>query len=127
MDTSKETKAGMDEFRDWVASRKAAAATIDIETCELWWAHTQILDPYGLFTAEGTFTEEEYQIGRVFFARSPDGDGPICEYDLSPAQREAMWARVDRGDPYEFDLLSRFFTAAEVAEILSRLSRTAGI
>jgi hypothetical protein len=29
MDTSKETKAGMDEFRDWVASRKAAAATID--------------------------------------------------------------------------------------------------
>jgi hypothetical protein len=38
-----------------------------------------------------------------------------------------MWARVDRGDPYEFDLLSRFFTAVEVAEILSRLSRTAGM
>jgi hypothetical protein len=116
MDTSKETDAELDGFRNWVASRKAAAATIDIQTCDLWWKHTQILDPYGLFEAEGTFTDEEDQIGRVFFARSPESDGPVCEYDLSPAQREAMWARVDRGDPDEFDLLSRFFTAVEATE-----------
>jgi hypothetical protein len=116
MDASKETAAELDCFRHWVPSRKAAAATIDMQTCELWWAHTQILDPYGLFQAEGTFTEEEHQIGRVFFARSPESDGRVCEYDLSPALREAMWARVNRGDPDEFDLLSYFFTAAEATE-----------
>ena len=96
MDTNKDS--GMDEFRDWIASRKAAAATVDMQTADLWWEHTQVLDPYGLSRAEGTFTEEEYQIGRVYFARSPDSDGPVCEYDLSPAQRDAMYALIELGD-----------------------------
>jgi hypothetical protein len=84
-------------FRDWVASRNAAGITIDMQTCDLWWEHAQILDLYGLFRAEGTFTKE-HQVGRVFFARSPDSDGPVCEYNLSPAQHEAMHARIERGD-----------------------------
>ena len=108
METNKDADPELDGFCDWVARRKAAAATIDMQTCELWWVHTQMLDPYGLFEAEGTFTKEEYQIGRVFFACSPESDGRVCEYDLSPAQLEAMWARVARGDPDEFDLLSHF-------------------
>jgi hypothetical protein len=39
---------------------------------------------------------------------------------------KAMWARVDGGDPDEFDLLS-FFYGSRGAGGLSRLCRTAGI
>jgi hypothetical protein len=77
MDTNKDTNAAitMDEFRDWVASRKAAAATIDIETCELGWWYGEVLDPYDLLLAQGELPEEVRQIGRNYFVRSPDSGG----------------------------------------------------
>jgi len=35
MDTNKERSAELDGFRDWMAGRNAAAATIDMQTCDL--------------------------------------------------------------------------------------------
>jgi hypothetical protein len=75
----------MDKFRDWVASREAAAATIDIETCELGWWYGELLDPYGLIGAQGELLEEERMVGRNKFVRSPDSGGWVHERDLSPA------------------------------------------
>jgi hypothetical protein len=106
MDTNKDTNAAitMDEFRDWVASRKAAAATIDIETCELGWWYGEVLDPYDLLLAQGELPEEVRQIGRNYFVRSPDSGGWVNEHDLSRAQVKAMHARFERGDGQWEDL-----------------------
>jgi hypothetical protein len=86
----------IDEFRDWVASRKDAAATIDIETCELgrWPAYD--CDVYGLRMARGELPEEMHQIGTNRFVRSPQSDGWVHEGDLSPVQVKAMYARIKR-------------------------------
>src|SRR6266566_10169359 len=95
LDKETDTEMTMDEFRDWVASRKVAAATIDIETCELGWWHGEVLDPYGLPSAQGELLEEDRMVGRNHFVRSPDSGGWVHEWDLSPAQREAMYARLN--------------------------------
>ena len=34
---------------EFLASRKAAGRVIDVETCEIWSAPCQILDPYGVY------------------------------------------------------------------------------
>jgi hypothetical protein len=96
-DLNKETdpEMTMDEFRDWVASRKAAAATIDIETGELGWWYGEVLDPYGLIDAQGELLEEDRMVGRNNFVRSPDSGGWVHEWDLSPAQRGRMYARFN--------------------------------
>jgi hypothetical protein len=69
----------LDEFRKWVASRKAAGATIDIETCELYWVYAYTSDPYGLFEAESSLTRQRRRVGRVYFVRSPDNNGPSAK------------------------------------------------
>src|SRR5262249_39196424 len=98
MDTNEDTDAmmTMHEFRDWVASRKAAAATIHIETCELGCWYGQVLDPYGLLEVQGELPEEVRQVGRNHCVRSSDSGGWINEHDLSPAQAQAMHARFER-------------------------------
>jgi hypothetical protein len=97
-DLNKETdpEMTMDEFRDWVASRKAAAATIDIETCELGWWYGKVLDPYGLIDAQGDLPEAMRQIGTIYFVSSPDSGGWVNSQDLSPDQVKAMHARFER-------------------------------
>jgi hypothetical protein len=95
MDT-KDTDAAMDEFREWVASRKAAAATIDIETCKLHCCYGDVHDPYGLIEAQGELPEEMGQLGEIYFVSSPDSGGWVNSQDLSPAQVKAMHARFAR-------------------------------
>src|SRR5229473_626475 len=98
MDTNKDTDAAMtmDEIRDWVASRKAAAATIDIDTCELGCWYGFGIDPYGLLMAQGELPEEMRQLGKNHFVRSPGSNGWVSDKDLSPAQVKAMYARIER-------------------------------
>ena len=85
----------LDQFRDWVTGRPAAAAKIDVETCEVAWCYGDILDPYGLHAALGD-AYEETNYGRLHFVRSPESDGWVESGDLSEAQREALDARFDR-------------------------------
>ena len=82
MDTNKNADAAltMDEFRNWVARRKAAGTTIDIETCELGWWYGEVFDPYGLLVALGELPDEMRQVCRHHFVRSPESDGWIHEH-----------------------------------------------
>jgi hypothetical protein len=93
------TEDKLDEFRAWVAGRKAAAARIDIETCNYWCERTWILDPYGLYHAEARAAgqeDPEDNIGKVLFVGAPDSDGPIADDDLSEEQDRALSERMKR-------------------------------
>ena len=81
--------------KGFLASRKVAGQVIDPETCEIWDAHCQILDPYGVDTPP-----DEYDcIGQVIFVRSAESDGPVCAYDLPEDIARALHARIERGEP----------------------------
>jgi hypothetical protein len=75
-----------EEFR---AGRKAAAATIDTETCECWRDFVDVTDVYG-------FLGNDVQTDKVLFVRSPESGGPIADEDLSDAQVDAIEARIAR-------------------------------
>src|SRR5262249_2933116 len=77
------------KYQEFIAGRRAAAATIDIETCDYCWAHVDGSDPYG-------FHGDCICIGREYFVMGPDSAGPICVSELSDAQRAALDARIDR-------------------------------
>jgi hypothetical protein len=57
--------------RQWLAIRKKAGRKIDPETAEVLWSYEYTLDPYGL---EPELPEEYRQVGREYFARSPEGN-----------------------------------------------------
>ena len=63
----------------WLQIRKEEAQKIDPETAEVDWSYGQIGDPYCVV---GDLTEEEYCVGRVYFARSPGSDIWVSFYDL---------------------------------------------
>lgn len=86
----------LDEFEQWVASRKEAGLAIDIGTCELGCWHAYDCDPYGLRTAKGELPEEMQQIGTNRFVRSADSNGWVHESDLSVEKGSAMYDRIRR-------------------------------
>src|SRR5260370_15232926 len=65
--------------RKWLAIRKKAGRKIDPEAAEVWWIYAQTLDPYGVYPE---LPEEYQQVGRAYFARSPESDIWVCFYDL---------------------------------------------
>src|SRR5262245_18868123 len=73
--------------------RKEEALWIDPETAEVFWEHGQVLDPYDVYH----LTDEEYCIGRNYFARSP-GSIWVSFHDLPGAVRDRLWARMKAGD-----------------------------
>jgi hypothetical protein len=75
------------QTEQWLAIRKEAGLEIDPQTAEVYWEYGQILDPYGVYQ---DLPEECQQVGRVYFARSPDSDIWVCFYDLPDATREAL-------------------------------------
>ena len=87
----------------YLAVRKEAALKIDPETAEVFWEHGQVLDPYGLYD----LTDEEDNIGRNYFARSP-GSVWVSFHDLPDAVRDRLWARFMAGDFADDDLGSLF-------------------
>jgi hypothetical protein len=84
-----------EEFRQWIASRKAAGREVDIETCELgrWYAYDA--DPY-CCDDNTTLNEEMRQVGTNRFVRTPESRGWVHEGDLPLASVEAMYQRITR-------------------------------
>jgi hypothetical protein len=72
------------------AIRKEAGLKIDPETAEVEWWYEQTLDPYGVCP---NLPEELHQVGREYFARSPESDIWVCFHDLPEATRNALWAK----------------------------------
>ena len=68
-----------DERNAWLASRKEAGLKIDPETAEVEWTYAQTLDPYGVYPE---LPEENRQVGRAYFARSPGSDVWVSFGDL---------------------------------------------
>ena len=56
---------------EWLAIRKQAGLEIDPDTAEVMWTYAHTIDPYGVHT---DLSDEEKQIGRIYFARSPGGE-----------------------------------------------------
>jgi hypothetical protein len=78
------------EREQWLAIRREAGLKIDPETAEVMWTYTYVVDPYGIYD---DLSEEEYCIGRSYFARSPGIDVWVSFYDLPEATRNALWER----------------------------------
>jgi hypothetical protein len=53
---------------EWLAIRKEAGLTIDPRAAEVMWTYANTIDPYDVHT---DLSDEEKQIGRVYFARAP--------------------------------------------------------
>jgi hypothetical protein len=67
--------------QQWLTVRKEEALKIDPDRAEVYWQHGQILDPYGV----EDLSDEEYCIGRNYFARSPGSDVWVSFHDLPEA------------------------------------------
>jgi hypothetical protein len=86
-------KMNKDEVEEWLAIRKEAGLHINPETAEVDWTYAQTFDPYGV---DPDIPEEYQQVGREFFARSPESDVWVWFGDLPTATREALWSRHSR-------------------------------
>jgi hypothetical protein len=85
----------LEKFHAWVKGR--AAKKIDIETCDYWWRHGYVTDPYGVYHAELAEGEDiEDWIGRNYWVASPDSDGRIWDDDLPDDKFKALHARIER-------------------------------
>jgi hypothetical protein len=80
-------------FEQWLAIRKEAGLKIDPKTAEVHWEYGCTFDPYGVYR---DLPEECQQVGRMYFARSPDSDIWVCFYDLPDATRDALWEKHER-------------------------------
>ena len=89
--------------KQWLAVRKEAGLKIDPETAEVSSEHGSVRDPYGLYD----LTDEEDNIGRNYFARSP-GSVWVSFHDLPDAVRDRLWARFMARDFADDDLGSLF-------------------
>jgi hypothetical protein len=74
--------------QQWLEIRKEAGEEIDPSTAEVDWAYAQTLDPYGV---DPDLSEECAQVGRVYFARSPESDIWVWFGDLPNEVRESLW------------------------------------
>ena len=77
----------------WYAMCKEAGLKIDPETAEVDWWFAYTLDPYDI---EPNLPEEYRQVGRAYFARSPERDIWVNFCDLPKATREALWKKHKR-------------------------------
>jgi hypothetical protein len=78
----------------WLALRTEEAPKIDPETAEIDWQYGQIMDPYRV---RPDLSDEEYCVGRVYFARNPGSEIWVCFYDLSEETCKALWKKIDAG------------------------------
>jgi hypothetical protein len=74
----------------WLAIRKEAGLQIDPETAEVYWDYGHPFDPYAV---DPDLPQECQQVGRVYFACSPDSDIWVCFDDLPETTREALWEK----------------------------------
>jgi hypothetical protein len=101
-----------DEFNveQWLASRKEAGLKIDPETAEVCWEYAQVVDPYGVYP---DLPAEDQQVGRAYFARSPESDIWVEFGDLPDETRNALWERHK----------SQFAFPAGLEDLLQQMAR----
>ena len=78
----------------WLAIRTEAALKFDPMTAEVFFHWGLVIDPYGIFS---DLTDEERQVGRVYFARSPESDVWVSFYDLPDEIRDELWRKARAG------------------------------
>jgi hypothetical protein len=78
-----------EEYKAFRTGRKAAAAKVDIETCEYWRTYVDVADVYGLL-------DKDVQTTKAYFVSTPESDGRIADEDLSDAQFDALLKRASR-------------------------------
>jgi hypothetical protein len=77
------------EQHEFLLIRQEAGLKIDPATAEVTWEYVQILDPYGV----RNLSPEEHCVGAVMFARAPDSDIWVSQYELPCATLDALSAR----------------------------------
>ena len=87
MTTSRMTAQEVKEFR---SIHKAAGIEIDPAEAEVKWEYGQPGDPYRL---NPDSPDEEQQVGRVYFARSPRSDIWVWFGDLPETTKTVLWER----------------------------------
>ena len=81
------------EVKEFRSIHKAAGIEIDPAEAEVMWEYGQTGDPYGI---NPDLPEEEKQVGRVYFARSPGTDIWVWFGDLPAATLTALWQRIKK-------------------------------
>lgn len=89
----------------WLKVRKEAGLRIDPETAEVDWQYVQVLDPYGIHP---NLPKECQQVGRAYFARSPESDIWVWFGDLPEDVREALWQMLPAKLAFTADLFDWF-------------------
>ena len=97
--------------QEWLAIRKKAGLKIDPETAEVLWWYAQTSDPYGVCS---TIPDEFDQVGREYFARSPESDVWVSFDDLPKEVVGRIRQRIAAGD-YSH-------SASQEGELLANLS-----
>jgi hypothetical protein len=85
-----------EEFVAWVASRKDAGTSIDIETAELNGWRVPEGDPYAEWTPRRECQSNQVPIKPQYFVRGPDSRGWVWQGDLPDEKRVAIQARIDQ-------------------------------
>jgi hypothetical protein len=85
-----EAKSADPTHAEWLAIRREAGRQIDPDIAEVHWEYGQVLDPYGI---DAELPEECQQIGRNYFARSPQSDVWVSFHDLPTGTRDALWKK----------------------------------
>jgi hypothetical protein len=76
-----------DDVKKRLAARKREALKMDLETAEVTWCYTETMDPYGV---DRNLPEECQQVGRAYFARSPESDIWVWFGDLPKETKEGL-------------------------------------
>jgi hypothetical protein len=79
-----------EDVKQWLAIRKEAGLKIDPETAEVDWVYAYTLDPYGVYS---DLPEDCQQVGREYFARSPESDMWVHFGDLPEKTRDELRRR----------------------------------
>jgi hypothetical protein len=82
-----------EELNEFYSMRKKAGLAIDPLTAEVFWSYEHILDPYGI---DPDLPEEYQQIGREYFARSPESEIWVWFGDLPEGTRDELWTMHKR-------------------------------
>jgi len=86
--TAADAKNNRITVEQWLAIRKEAGLNIDPQTAEVIWEYGHTIDPYNVYS---DLSEEEKQVGRCYFARSPGSDVWVSFCDLPDATHDALW------------------------------------
>jgi hypothetical protein len=82
-----------EELNEFYLMRKKAGLAIDPLTAEVFWSYAHTIDPYGI---DPNLPEEYQQIGRQYFARSPEGEIWVWFGDLPEETRDELWTMHNR-------------------------------